>query len=57
LKPEGKRSLRRPRIRWEDNTKMKLMEIMWESVDWIHMAQNRYWLLALVNTVMNLWVQ
>jgi hypothetical protein len=28
-KPEGKRSLGRPRRRWEDNTKMDLREIGW----------------------------
>jgi len=26
-KPEGKRPLRRPRRRWEDNIKMKLQEV------------------------------
>ena len=33
---------------------MDLKEIGWESVDWIHQAQDRdkYW--AVVNTVMNL---
>jgi hypothetical protein len=29
-KPEGKRSLRRPRLRWEDNIGMDLREIGWE---------------------------
>jgi hypothetical protein len=28
-KPEGKRPLRRHRLRWEDNTKMDLKEIVW----------------------------
>jgi hypothetical protein len=28
-KPEGKRQLRRPRSRWEDNIKMDLREIGW----------------------------
>jgi hypothetical protein len=27
--PEGKRSLERPRLRWEDNIKMELQEIGW----------------------------
>jgi hypothetical protein len=40
-KPEGKRSLERPRRRWEDNIRMELMEIGWEYVDWIHLAQGR----------------
>jgi hypothetical protein len=40
-KPEGKRPLRRPRRRWEDNISMDLSEIMWERVDWMHLVQNR----------------
>jgi hypothetical protein len=52
-KPEGKIPLGRPRRRWEDNIRKKLREIRWEGVDWMHMAQNRVQLLALVNTVMN----
>jgi hypothetical protein len=28
-KPEGKRPLRRPRHRWEDNIKMVLQEMEW----------------------------
>jgi hypothetical protein len=40
-KPEGKRSVRRPRCRWEDNIRMDLMELGWECVDWIHLAQDR----------------
>jgi hypothetical protein len=39
--PEEKRSLRRPRCRWEDNIKMDLREIGLEGVDWIHLAQDR----------------
>jgi hypothetical protein len=38
-KSEGKRALARPRCRWEDNIRMDLRKIMWESVDWIHVAQ------------------
>ena len=35
-KPEGKRPLRRPRFRWEDNIKMDLEEVGWEGhgLDW-----------------------
>jgi hypothetical protein len=32
-KPEGKRPLRRPRHRWEDNIIMDLRETEWEVVD------------------------
>jgi len=39
-KPEGKRPLGRPRRRWEDNIRLDLMEIRWEGVDRIHMAQD-----------------
>jgi hypothetical protein len=37
-KPEGKRSLGRPRHRWEDGIRMNLREIGWGSVDWIQLA-------------------
>jgi hypothetical protein len=40
-KPEGKRSLGRPRRRWEDGIRMALREIGWGSVDWIQLAQDR----------------
>jgi hypothetical protein len=55
-KPEGKRSLGRPRCRWIDNIKMDLLEIGLDVVDWIGLAQDRYRWRALVNSVMNLWV-
>jgi hypothetical protein len=55
-KPEGKRPLRRPRCRWEDEIRMDLREIGWESVEWIQLAQDRDQCQALVNMVMNLWV-
>jgi hypothetical protein len=32
---------------------MDVKEIGWEFVDWIHLAQDRDWWRALVNTVMN----
>jgi hypothetical protein len=38
-KPEGKSSLRR----------LRLLEIGWEGVDWIHLAQHRDHWLAIVN--------
>ena len=43
-KPEGKRALGRPRLRWEDNIKMDLLEL----------AQDRDRWRTLVGTVMNL---
>jgi hypothetical protein len=53
-KPEGKRPLERPRCRWVDNIKMDLLEIAWDGVDWIGLAQDRDRRRALVNVVMNL---
>jgi len=53
-KPEGKRPLGRPRRRWEDNIRMDLREVGWESVDWMHLAQDRGQWRNIVNTVMNL---
>jgi hypothetical protein len=53
-RPEGRRLLGRPRRRWEDNIKMDLQEVGWESLDWIDMAQHRDRWRTLVNAVMNL---
>ena len=53
-KPEGKRTLGRPRRRWEDNIKMDLQEVGCGAVDWIEVAQDRDRWWALVNAVMNL---
>jgi hypothetical protein len=40
-KPEGKRSLGRPRRSWEDGIRINLGEIGLEGVDWIRLAQDR----------------
>jgi hypothetical protein len=37
-KPERKRSLGRPRRRWEDNMKMDLREVGWPGMEWIDLA-------------------
>jgi hypothetical protein len=55
-KPEGRRPIARPRLRWEDNIKMDLNEVGWGGMDWIDMDQDRDKWRALVNEVMNLWV-
>jgi hypothetical protein len=47
-KPEGKRSLGRPRCRLIDGIKMDLLEIRFSVVDWIGLAQDRYRWRALV---------
>jgi hypothetical protein len=56
-RPVGKRSLGRPRHRWEGGfIKMVLQGVGWGDMDWIDLAQgrDRWW--AVVNAVMNLWV-
>jgi hypothetical protein len=40
-KPEGNRSLGRPKCKWVDNIKMDLREIGWDGMDWINLAQDR----------------
>jgi hypothetical protein len=40
-KPEGKRPIRRPRRRWEDNNKMDIREVGCGSMDWIELAKDR----------------
>jgi hypothetical protein len=37
-KPEGKRTLGRPRRGWEDNIKMDLQEVRCGGMDWIDLA-------------------
>jgi hypothetical protein len=51
---EEKRSLGRPRRRWEVNIKMDLQGLGCGSMDWIELAQYRDRWRALVNAVMNL---
>jgi hypothetical protein len=50
-KSEVKRSLRRPRLRWDDNIKMDLQEVVcvwvWTGSSWLRWR-------GLVNAVMNL---
>ena len=53
-KPQRKRPLGRPRLRWEDNIKMELQEVGYGGMDWIDLAQDRDRWSALVNAVMNL---
>jgi hypothetical protein len=53
-KPEGKRSLGRPRRRWMNNIKMDLRGTEWDGMDWLDVAQDRDQWRALVGTVMNL---
>jgi hypothetical protein len=50
-KPEGKRSLSRPRCKCEENFGMDLREIWREGVEWMHLARDRDKLRSLVKTV------
>ena len=52
-KPEGKRPLGRPRLRWEDNIKIYLREVGCGNMDWIELAQDRDKWRAPVNEVTN----
>jgi hypothetical protein len=53
-KQQRKRPLGRPRRRWVDNIKLDLLEIGWDGVDRIGLAQDRDKWRALVKGVMNL---
>jgi hypothetical protein len=50
-KPEGKRPLGRPRRRWVDNIKM---DLRYDGMDWVVLAEDRDQWRPLLNTVMNL---
>jgi hypothetical protein len=53
--PEGKRTVGRPRRRWENDNKMDLREIWCSGImDRINLAQDMDQWRALVNTAMNL---
>jgi hypothetical protein len=53
-KPKGKRPLGRQRRRWVDDIRMNLLEVGWDDVDLIGMAQVRNRWRALVSLVLNL---
>jgi hypothetical protein len=53
-KPEGSRTLGRPRRRWVANIRINLVEVGWGDVDWIGLAQDRDRWRALVNSVLYL---
>jgi len=50
-KPEGERSLRRSRCKWEDNIKMVLIQIECEDVYCNRVAVNKDHCLASANTI------
>jgi hypothetical protein len=53
-RPQGKRTLGRPRRKWVDNIKMDLRETVIDGANWIQLAQDRVQWRAFVNTVINL---
>jgi hypothetical protein len=53
-KPERRRPLGRPRLRWVDNIRMDLQEVGCGYMDWIGLAQDRNRWRTLVSAVMNL---
>jgi hypothetical protein len=55
-KPDEKRLLRILGHKWEDNIEMDQREIVWEDVDWFHLARDGYQWQAVVIMVMNLQV-
>jgi hypothetical protein len=55
-KPDIKRPLGRPRRRWVDNIRIDLGAVGWGGVDWIGLAKDRNRWIAVVNSVLNLWI-
>jgi hypothetical protein len=53
-KPEEKRSVGRPRRRWDDNIKMDVQEVVGGRADWMDLAQDRDSSNALMSTVKKL---
>jgi hypothetical protein len=54
-KPEGKRPRGRHSLRWGDNIKMDIYEILWDCVDWMYLAQDvGMWWAPLVNRTVSL---
>jgi len=56
-KPEGKRSLGRPRRKWMDNIRMVLQEVGCGYMDWNGLAQDRDGWRTIVSAVMDLRVR
>ena len=50
---EGKRPLRRPRRRWEDNIKIDIQEVGCGGMDWFELARDLERWRIFVNAVLN----
>jgi hypothetical protein len=50
---EGKRPLRRPRHRGEDNINMDVLEVVWRGMDWVDLAKDKDRWRAVVYAGMN----
>jgi hypothetical protein len=53
--PEGKRPIRSLTHTWDGNIKIGLNEIVYENLDWIHLAQDRDRWQTVLNIVMKFW--
>jgi hypothetical protein len=53
-RPKGKRPLRRPRCRWEDNIEMNIRETGIDGANWNRLTQDWVQWRDFVSTVMNL---
>jgi hypothetical protein len=53
-KPEWKKLLGKPRLRWVDNMEIDLRETGWDGMDWIDVVQDMDQWRVSVNMVMNL---
>ena len=53
-KPTGKKPLKRPRRRWEDNIRMDLEEIGIDARNWVYSTRVRNYWRTLVNAALNL---
>jgi len=53
-KPEGRRPVGRPRLRWVDNIRLDLQEVGCGYMDWIGLAQDNDSWRTLVSAVMNI---
>ena len=52
-RPEGKSTHVRRKHRWENNSKVDLLEVRRGSMDWIDLGQDKDRLRAVVNAIMN----